>query len=77
MASIEGLVDKEYENKNSAELMGAPLSAIAGVSEEDAKKIKEAFGVETVGAFVHHQAVKAASQIREWAQASKSAEKKK
>lgn len=74
MASIEGLVDKDYENKSSAELMAAPLSAISGVSEEDARRIKEAFGVETVGAFAHHPVIKAILQIRDWAKSSKPAE---
>ena len=67
MASIEGLVDKEYEDKNSAELLEAPLSAISGITEEDATKVKEAFNVETIGAFGELKVVQAVIQILEWA----------
>ena len=74
MASIVGLVDKEYEEKTSAELLEAPLVAISGISEEDAQKLKEAFNVETIGAFAELQAVKAVIQILEWAKTAKPAE---
>ena len=67
MASIEGLVDKQYEDLNSVELLKAPLAAISGISEDDAKKLKEAFNVETIGAFAELQSVKAVVQILEWA----------
>ncbi|GAA3789697.1 hypothetical protein GCM10022226_05610 [Sphaerisporangium flaviroseum] len=43
------LLDKEYEGKSLAELVKAPVSALAGVSEGDAKLLKEAFKINTVG----------------------------
>ncbi|MCL2266718.1 MAG: hypothetical protein FWC17_02985 [Treponema sp.] len=41
-------VDKAYEKKTFKEIADAPVSAIQGVSEGDAQKLKEAFGVKTV-----------------------------
>jgi predicted RecB family nuclease len=40
--------DKAYETKNIVELTKAPVSAISGVSEPDAEKLKTAFGIQTV-----------------------------
>jgi len=40
--------DKAYEDKYIEELVEAPVAAISGVSEEDAKDLKEAFNIETV-----------------------------
>jgi len=43
------VLDKAYEDKTVAELVDAPVSALAGVSEGDAKLLAEAFNVKTVG----------------------------
>ena len=74
MASIAEYVDKEYEDKSSAELLEAPLHAISGISEEDARRLKEAFNVETIGAFAELKVFKAVMQIMEWAKTAKPAE---
>lgn len=40
---------KAYEGKSFKELVDAPVHALAGVSENDAKLLQEAFNVKTVG----------------------------
>ncbi len=45
---IARFFDKAYEDKTIVELTQAPVSAISGVSEADAKDLKKAFGIATV-----------------------------
>ncbi|MEU9888478.1 hypothetical protein [Sphaerisporangium sp. NPDC051011] len=48
-ADLAKLLDKEYEDKTLPEIVKAPVSALAGVSDGDAKLLKEAFRINTVG----------------------------
>ncbi|WP_428962351.1 hypothetical protein [Micromonospora fluostatini] len=48
-ADLTKLVDKAYQDKSLAELVDAPVAALAGVSDGDAKLLKEAFNITTVG----------------------------
>lgn len=48
-ADLTKLVDKAYQDKTLTELVNAPVAALAGVSNGDAKLLKEAFNIETVG----------------------------
>ncbi|MEV6979750.1 hypothetical protein AB0M95_00540 [Sphaerisporangium sp. NPDC051017] len=48
-ADLAKLLDKEYEDKTLPEIVKAPVSALAGVSDGDAKLLKEAFKINTVG----------------------------
>lgn len=48
-ADLAKLVDKAYQDKSLTELVEAPVSALAGVSSNDAKLLKEAFNITTVG----------------------------
>jgi hypothetical protein len=41
-------LDKAYEDKTLNEILGAPPSALAGVTDKDAALVKEALGIETV-----------------------------
>jgi hypothetical protein len=41
-------LDKAYENLSVAEILDAPVAALAGVSEGDAEKLEAAFGIKTV-----------------------------
>ncbi|MDR0503786.1 MAG: hypothetical protein LBH16_10760 [Treponema sp.] len=45
---INKILDKAYEKKSFKEVADAPVSALQGVSEGDAVKLKEAFNVKTV-----------------------------
>jgi len=46
--NINKIVDKKYEKMSLKELANAPVDAISGISENDAKLLKEAFKVKTV-----------------------------
>ena len=48
-ANLSKVLDKAYEEKSLTELVDAPVSALAGVSEGDAKLLQEAFNIKTVG----------------------------
>ena len=46
--NINKALDKAYEGKSLKEIAEAPVDALQGVSQNDAVKLKEAFGVDTV-----------------------------
>jgi len=60
--NIDKFLVKKYEQKTFKEIVNAPVDAIAGVSEGDAKLLREAFNVKTVGDLANLKYVK-------WAQA--------
>lgn len=41
-------LDKTYEEKSLEEILDAPVSALAGVTDEDAKHLEAAFNIKTV-----------------------------
>lgn len=41
-------LDGEWEGKSLEEILAAPVSALAGVTESDAQHLKDAFGINTV-----------------------------
>jgi hypothetical protein len=45
---INKALDKAYEKKTFKELVDCPVSALQGVSEGDAEKLKAAFNVKTI-----------------------------
>jgi hypothetical protein len=47
-ANLDALLDKAWENKTLAEVLKAPVDALAGVSEGDAKLLKDAFNIKTI-----------------------------
>lgn len=49
MAELTAQFDKEWSGKEMPELVDAPVSALKGVSESDAQKLKEAFNIKTIG----------------------------
>jgi hypothetical protein len=46
--NLNKILDKAYEGKSLKEIAAAPVAAIEGVSENDGKLLKEAFGIETI-----------------------------
>jgi len=46
--NINKVLDKQYEQTPLKELKNAPVSAIQGISENDAKLLKQAFNVKTI-----------------------------
>ena len=45
---LDKALDKAYEGKSLEEILDAPVSALAGVSDGDADKLDAAFGIKTV-----------------------------
>jgi hypothetical protein len=60
--NVDTVVDKEYLGKCFRELAGAPISALKGVSANDAKALAKAFNISTVRELAELNFVK-------WAQA--------
>jgi hypothetical protein len=48
-ANLDKVLDKAYEGASLDELVKAPVSALAGVSESDAELLQQAFNIKTVG----------------------------
>jgi hypothetical protein len=48
MADITKFFDKAWETKEFADLVDAPVDAIAGLSASDAQTLKAALGIKTV-----------------------------
>jgi hypothetical protein len=46
--NINSALMKEYEGKSFKELVNAPVTAIAGVTDSDAEHLKAAFNIKTV-----------------------------
>jgi hypothetical protein len=62
-ATFDHLVVKAFRGQDAATLAHAPLDALHGVSSEDAHRLREAFGIETVGDLARHRFVAAAQAI--------------
>jgi len=45
---LDKALDKAYESKSLQEILDAPVSALAGISDGDAEKLEAAFGIKTV-----------------------------
>lgn len=48
-ADLSKYLDKAYESKSLDEILAAPVSALTGVTEDDAEALKRAFRIKTVG----------------------------
>jgi hypothetical protein len=48
-ANLDKLLDKAYEQTPLEDLPNAPVAALSGVSEGDAKLLEQAFGIRTIG----------------------------
>ena len=48
-ADLAKMLDKQYEESDLHDLIDAPVSALAGVSDGDADLLRQAFNIKTVG----------------------------
>ena len=46
--SLTKILDKAWEDKSLTDILAAPVSALAGVSDADAQKLSDALGIKTV-----------------------------
>ncbi len=63
-------MDKKYEKMSWKELANAPVSAISGVSEQDGKDLKKAFGINIIKELAQCKYVLLAQGINFFSQAS-------
>ncbi len=47
-ADLSKHLDKAYEDKTLAEVLAAPVSALAGVSDADGELLQKAFNIKTI-----------------------------
>ncbi len=64
-ANLDKVLDKAYESSTWAELVDAPVSALADVSEADAEALMKAFNIKTIGDLASNKYVRAATAIAE------------
>jgi hypothetical protein len=64
-ADLAKLLDKVWEDKSLDEVLAAPVSALAGVSEADAAALQQAFNIKTVGDLGRNAYVRAAHALTE------------
>ncbi|MEV0395656.1 hypothetical protein [Polymorphospora rubra] len=62
-ADLAKLLDKSYEDKELAELVDAPVAALAGVTDNDAKLLREALNIKTIGDLGRNKYFRAATAL--------------
>lgn len=62
-ADLSKYLDKAYESKSLKEILDAPVSALAGVTDEDAEALRKAFRIKTVGDLGKNKYFQAAQAI--------------
>lgn len=67
--NLDKALDKAYESKSLAELVDAPISALAGVSAADAEALQKAFNIKTIGDLAGNKHIRTATAIAEIAKA--------
>jgi hypothetical protein len=70
-ADLDKILDKAYEEKSLTELVNAPVGALSGVSEGDAKLLQEAFNIKTVGDLGRNKFFRAAAALVDLAERAK------
>jgi hypothetical protein len=68
---LNKLLDKAYEDKTLTELVDAPVAALAGVSEGDAKLLADAFNIKTIGDLGKNKYFRAATALVDLAGSAK------
>jgi len=62
-ANLDKVLDKAYEASTLAELVDAPVAALAGVSDADAEHLQKAFNIKTIGDLAGNKYFNAAQAI--------------
>lgn len=55
--NIDTIVNEQYQGKSPRELVDAPLTALSGIGEKEARALQEAFNVTTIGQLARHQVI--------------------
>ena len=70
-ANLDKILDKAYESKNLSELVDSPVAALAGVTEQDAQLLQQAFNIKTVGDLGRNKYFRAAAALIDLADSTK------
>jgi hypothetical protein len=62
------LLDRAYEDLSLDKIVNAPVSALAGVTEDTAQMLKKAFGIKTVADLGRNKFFRAAVTLTELAE---------
>lgn len=65
--NLDAVLDPAFQNSSLTDLVDAPVSALSGVSEEEAAGLELAFGIKTIGDLAANPFVRAAVAISEMA----------
>jgi hypothetical protein len=55
--NINTIVTEQYNGKSPQELVDAPLTALCGIGEKEARALQEAFNVTTIGQLARHPVI--------------------
>jgi hypothetical protein len=67
--NINTIVNESFQGMCFRDLIGAPLTALRGISEQEAAALEQGFGVKTIGELANLKAVRYARAIRMMAEA--------
>jgi hypothetical protein len=70
-ADLAKVLDKAYEDNSLDELLKAPVAALAGVTDADAKLLAEAFNIKTIGDLGRNKYFRAAAALVDLAGSAK------
>lgn len=70
-ADFAKILDKSYEDKGLDEILAASPAALAGVTDDDARLLQEAFGIKTVADLGRNKHFRAAQALLNLSEASK------
>ncbi|GAA1301804.1 MULTISPECIES: hypothetical protein [Planotetraspora] len=70
-ADLAKLLDRKYENMSLAELLKAPVHAMAGITEKDAELLKQAFNIKTIGDLGRNRLFRMAADLADLADNSR------
>jgi hypothetical protein len=62
--NINSIVNEEFRSQGLRELVGAPLTALHGLSEQQAQALRSAFGVNTIGELAELKILKVVQSIK-------------
>ena len=68
--NLDQLLDEEFRDSTLADLVAAPVAALAGISEAEAEGLRAAFGIATIGDLADNPFVRAAVTIAALARAA-------
>lgn len=67
-ANLHKILDKAYENSSLEDILAAPVSALAGISDGDADLLHKAFGIKTVADLGKNKYFKSAQALLDFEQ---------